>query len=192
MTTRRKKTNKLYLVASLVIAVLVITSFAFASFTGGGGHAQRGSAQSYVEGLGTQFPILSSVHIAEGAEAIYNSVPPTSGDHWGVARGIPAPCGFYDDQLPDEMVVHNMEHGNIVVSYNLPLESDVSALRNAVNNIGLSRVWGVTRAYDKIEPGQVSLTAWGVLDTVQGVDPERISEFFEAYSGVLGPERIPC
>ena len=35
-SNRRKKTNKLYLVASVVIAVLVISSFAFASFSGGG------------------------------------------------------------------------------------------------------------------------------------------------------------
>ena len=190
-TTRRKKTNKLYIAASVLIAVLVIASFAFASFSGGGrgASAQRGDAAAYIDGLGIQIPILSANHVAEGTQVSYNSQPATSGEHWPV----PAQCGFYDEQLPDERVVHNLEHGNIVVSYNLLLESDVSALRDVLNDIGLSRVWGVTRAYDQILPGEVSLTGWGVMDTFLGVDGDRISQFFEAYAGNLGPEGgIPC
>ena len=190
ISTKRKKTNKLYLAASLLIAVLVIASFAFASFSGGGhgGNASGGSADQYVDGVGVQFPILSSAHIAEGSLAIYNSSPPTSGEHWPT----PARCGFYEEQLPDERVVHNMEHGNIVISYNLPLDSDIGALRRVLNDIGLNNVWGVARDYDQIPTGQVGLSAWGVNDTFLGVDEARIIQFFEAYAGSLGPERIPC
>ena len=189
-TTRRKKTNKLYLAASIVIAVLVITSFAFASFTGGGGggRTQGGDADQYVDGVGAEFPIIAPNHILEGTTTTYNSSPPTSGEHWP----IPARCGFYEEALPDERIVHNLEHGNIVVSYNLLLESDVSALRDALGNIGLARVWGIARVYDGIPSGQIGLSAWGVLDTFAGVDEERISRFFEAYAGSLGPERFPC
>ena len=190
VTNRRKKTNKLYLIASLVIAVLVIASFAFASFTGGGrgGDASGGHAQQFVDGIGIQHAIEGRDHIAEGTSVSYNTVPPTSGDHWPT----PARCGFYEEQLPDERVVHNMEHGNIVISYNLPLESEISALRRALNDIGLNKVWGVARAYGGIPTGQVSLSTWGVNDTFLGVDEARISRFFEAYAGSLGPERIPC
>ena len=188
-TTRRKKVNKLYLAASIVIAVLVIASFAFASFSrGGGGTAQGGSAQEYVDGVGDQVPLLSANHIPEGTTTTYNSQPATSGEHWPA----PARCGFYEVQLPDELVVHNLEHSNIVVSYNFVLESDVSVLRDTLNNIGLSRVWGVARFYDQIPAGQVALSAWGVMDVFAGVDPDRISRFFDAYAGGLGPERFPC
>ena len=189
-TIRRKKTNKLYIAASVVIAVLVIASFAFASFSGGGGGGatRGGSSQAYVDGVGTQIPILAPNHIPEGAQASYNSQPATSGEHWPV----PAQCGFYEEQLPDERVVHNLEHGNIVVSYNFVLDSDVSVLRDALNDIGLNRVWGVARIYDQIPEGQVALTAWGVMDVFPGVDPDRIARFFEAYAGGLGPERFPC
>ena len=190
ISTKRKKTNKFVLVASLVIAVLVITSFAFASFTGGGGggSVKTGSAQEYVEGVGVQIPVLSAEHIAEGTLATYNSQPATSGEHWP----IPARCGFYDEQLPDERVVHNLEHGNIVVSYNFPLESDVSVLRDVLNDIGLNRLWGVARSYDQIPEGQVALSAWGVMDSFAGANPERISRFFETYAGNLGLEQFPC
>jgi hypothetical protein len=127
-------------------------------------------------------------HRPEGQSVDYNTSPPTSGDHWATAQG----CGFYKDGLPDERITHNLEHGNIVVSYNLPLESDVQALRSAIHGIGLSNVWGVTRFYPDIEPGTVALAAWGVLDIMQSVDRDRINRFFEAYFGALGPETIPC
>jgi len=192
-TIRRKKTNKFYIAASVVIAVLVIASFAFASFSGGGrgGSTSGGNAQSFVEGVGERVPILDANHIPEGSEAVYNSVPPTSGEHW-FGSNAPRSCGFYEEQLPDEQIVHNLEHGNIVVSYNLPLEADVSALRDALNSIGLDREWGVTRFYDKINPGEIAIAAWGVLDTFLGVDRGRITEFFESYAGSLGPKRVPC
>ena len=189
-SNRRKPTNKLYLVASIVIAVLVIASFAFASFTGGGGggKTQSGSHNEYREGVGIQHPILTSDHITEGSRATYNSAPPTSGDHWP----IPARCGFYEEILPDELVVHNMEHGNIVISYNLPLESDVSDLRSALDNIDLNSAWGVARAYDQIPSGQITLSTWGVSDTFLGIDEDRIKQFFDSYAGNLGPETVPC
>ena len=187
-SNRRKKTNKLYLVASVVIAVLVISSFAFASFSGGGGSSETGNASGYVSGVGVEVDIEGSTHVEEGETISYTTSPPASGNHWPV----PAPCGFYTDPIPDERAVHNMEHGNIVVSYNLPAEEDVSALRDAVNDIGLNRVWGVSRPYSGIEPGQIVLNTWGVMDSFSGVDKDRIGTFFDTYSGVMGPERIPC
>ena len=187
-SNRRKKTNKLYLVASVVIAVLVISSFAFASFSGGGGSSETGNASGYVSGVGVEVDIEGSTHVEEGETISYTTSPPASGNHWPV----PAPCGFYTEPIPDERAVHNMEHGNIVVSYNLPAEEDVSALRDAVNDIGLNRVWGVSRPYSGIEPGQIVLNTWGVMDSFSGVDKDRIGTFFETYSGVMGPERIPC
>ncbi|MCH7548433.1 MAG: MarR family transcriptional regulator [Candidatus Krumholzibacteriota bacterium] len=68
----------------------------------------------------------------------------------------------------------------------------VDQLEDAVGSIGLNPVWGVTRFYDKIPAGTVTVAAWGVLDQMDGVDRERISRFFETYAGSLGPETIIC
>jgi hypothetical protein len=65
-------------------------------------------------------------------------------------------------------------------------------LRDALGNIGLYNLWGVARAYDAIPAGQVGLSAWGILDTIDGIDEARMTRFFEAYSGTLGPELVPC
>ena len=188
-STKRKKTNKLYLAASVIIAVLVIASFAFASFSGGGHGGTSGSATTYVDGVGVEQDLMSSaVHVPDGTVVEYSTIPPSSGDHWVG----PQACGFYEDGLPDEPTVHNLEHSNIVVSYNLPDESQVDELKSTMGDIGLSRIWGVTRSYDKIPEGQVALAAWGVLDIMEGVDKDRIDLFFENYAGALGPEFVTC
>ncbi len=191
---RKQKANKIYLIAVVVIAVLVIGSFGVTAIPfGGGGGASTGDNRQYAGGAGVQQELMPTGpdglnrHVPENQSVVYSTVPPTSGDHWTT----PARCGFYPGGLPDEQIVHNLEHSNIVVSYNLPEQAQVDELRDLVGGIGLANLWGITRFYDKIPEGQVALATWGVLDTMEGVDPGRIREFFE-YAGNLGPEQGPC
>jgi len=79
-----------------------------------------------------------------------------------------------------------------VVSYNLATKKEEDQLREVMDDIGLSQVWGVTRLYDEIPVGTVALAAWGVLDIMEVIDRDRIKTFFETYSGNLGPESIIC
>ena len=129
-------------------------------------------------------------HLPMSDSISYSTVPPTSGDHWDSW----ADCGIYLQGLPDELIVHNLEHGNIVVSYNLATEEEIAQLLSAVNRVALSRDWGVVRRYDQLEPGTVALTAWGTLEVLAGTDGVRgrIAAFFDEFSGELGPEKIPC
>ena len=192
---RRKKTNKLYLIAAITIAVLVIGSFGLTSIPfGSGGAVRTGSSQDFVPGIGVQQTIVGDTHVDEGVTVKYRSYPPTSGDHW--PTGEQARCGFHEDGVRDERAVHNLEHSNIVVSYNLATEGEVDQLRQAMANIDLAKVWGVTRSYENrpedLAVGQVALTAWGIIDTMEGIDPDRIERFFGAYAGTIGPERVRC
>jgi hypothetical protein len=185
---RKKKTNYLYLAISALIAVLVIAGFAVGS-AGLGIGAPGGSSDGYVEGVGVQQDLMPTRnHVPETQSVEYSTTPPTSGDHWEIW----GQCGFYNYTLPDERIVHNLEHGNIVVNYNLASEEEVQRLRDVINSIGEANIWGMARFYDQIPEGTVALTAWGVMDTMQGIDEERIRTFFGTYAGSLGPERIPC
>jgi hypothetical protein len=192
---RRTKTNKIYLVAAVVIAVLVIGSFGLTTIPfGGGGGVRTGSSSEFVEGVGVRQELMPTGptglnnHVDEGQSVDYSTVPATSGDHW--ERW--ADCGFYAEGLPDERIVHNLEHGNIVVSYNLPNPEEVDQLKNIVSDVGLANVWGVTRFYPDIPAGTVALATWGVLDVMQVVDGDRIKTFFDTYAGRLGPEEVTC
>ena len=193
-------TNKLILVGSIIIAVLVIGSFAAVPLLqsiGGPGEITYGTAEAYVDGVGEKQDIMRTKdHVDLNRDddddfVDYNSAPPSSGDHWSV----PQRCGFFTDPVPDERIVHNLEHSNIVVSYNLPNQADVDALEDVYNNLeeGWRNHLTVVRPYDEISEGQVALSAWGVVDGMDGIDPERIQRFFENYVGRLGPEgAISC
>ena len=192
---KKKKTNKLYIVASAVIALLVIGGFIIPSLVGrggGGGGARTGTDSAFVQGIGVQHPIMLDTypdpHVREGVTVSYSTTPPTSGKHlsqW-------AECGFFEEGLPDERITHNLEHGNIVVSYNLATTEEIDQLRTALESIEFYDQWGLTRSYDKIPQGTVALATWGVLDTIEGIDPDRMNSFFSTYAGNLGPEQIPC
>lgn len=198
--TTRGGTNKFILVGSIIIAVLVIGSFAavpiFQSI-GGPGDITFGSAAAYVDGVGEKQDIMRTKNHVDlndtddDDDVTYSTVPPTSGDHWS----IPERCGFFDSPVPDEQIVHNLEHSNIIISYNLPNQADVDALKDVYDNLpeGWRAHFTVARPYDQIAPGQVALSAWGVLDIMDGVDKGRIERFYEHYVGRLGPEgAISC
>ena len=188
---RRKKGSKWLLLASATTAVLVIAGFAVGSINLGNRPAQTGSSQEYVEGVGVRQDLMPSVsHVPESQSVTYSAFPPTSGEHW--PPGAQARCGFYTEGLADESIVHNLEHGNIVVSYNLATKEEVDRLQDVTDGIGLSQVWGVTRFYEKIPVGTVAVAAWGVLDTIEGIDRDRIKTFLETYAGSLGPEQVLC
>ena len=64
--------------------------------------------------VGDSYPSLGQEHIDVGAKHIaYNSNPPTSGPHYAV----PAKWGLYQNEIADETLVHNLEHGGIWISY---------------------------------------------------------------------------
>ena len=182
----KKKTNWLYVGASALIAILVIGGFAVGSAgIGSGGFNRTGNSEEYVEGIGVQHDIHSTRnHLTEGETVEYNGIPATSGDHWPQWSR----CGFFEEGLPDERIVHNLEHSNIVVSYNLTTPEEVDELRDVMDSVGLARAVGVTRFYSKLEPGTVALSAWGVSDAMTGIDEDRINTFFKTYGGTLGPE----
>ncbi len=139
--------------------------------------------------VGVQIPLERSAdHVPEGQNVDYRTIPLTSGRHWPQW----ADCGFYSETLPDERIVHNLEHGNIVVSYNFANPAQVTDLRNALEGLDLFEDWGVACQYDKIEDGQVVLTAWGRMHPMIGVRSGEIQQFIEAFAGELRPETVPC
>ncbi len=133
----------------------------------------------------------ATLRIADVEPEGYNTIPPTSGRHWDAWSD----CGFYNYPLPDELLVHNLEHGNIVISYNLADDVEVAELRAAVSAVPLAAKFAIVRRYPRLPPGMVALAAWGALDRMLGVDAGRIAGFFEQYPGTAGPEfpnGLPC
>ncbi len=65
--------------------------------------------------VGESVPVQGRDHIKVGANhAPYNSNPPTSGPHYEE----PVATGVYSTEYADENLLHSLEHGYVIVSYN--------------------------------------------------------------------------
>lgn len=128
---------------------------------------------------GTIFPNLGQQHIPEGQRVTYNSNPPTSGSHYAT----PASWGIYSKEPPvDERLVHNLEHGGIIISYNPEL----------IKNGDLEKVKTQARELSAVNPriivmprpnldSVIALTAWGYLQKLKNFDPTVIRAFYDAH-----------
>jgi len=140
--------------------------------------------------VGTKIEALSAEHIPAGQPGNYNSVPPTSGQHWA-APAAPAPWGIKDTNLPNEVTTHNLEHGGIVIAYNNLSSSEVDQLKTIARNLmssGYPKV--IVEPYPKLSDAKIALTAWTWLYKLPTVDQTQIIRFFRAhYDPVEAPER---
>ena len=65
------------------------------------------------EDFSTVYDIQGAVHITDGSShPPHNSNPPSSGWHYAQ----PTNGGFYNESIPDEAVIHNLEHGDIWIA----------------------------------------------------------------------------
>lgn len=131
-----------------------------------------------------QFAEQDATHVEElPAGYEYNSDPPTSGVH----HPVPAVWGSYADEIPKLTLVHNLEHGGVVVQYGRSIAPDVRAqiedwYREDPNGI-------VVASLPELE-GQVIATAWTWRMTCAGFDEGALSQFRDEHRA-QGPERFP-
>jgi hypothetical protein len=143
--------------------------------------------------VGEQHPITDSEHLDRDVTFTgYSTIPPTSGRHWSQRNpDAPIACGIYDEEIRDEQTTHNLEHGVILISYNLTDPQMISELEDAAKALPSRNRWLVMRPYSLIPEGEIAMTAWGWLERFHTVEPEAMKEFYEAHFG-NGPEFIPC
>lgn len=73
---------------------------------------------------GEAVPDMGREHVPVGTVVEYNSNPPTSGPHFSDWTR----AGVYEEQIEDGYLVHSLEHGYVIMSYNceIPATSLVS------------------------------------------------------------------
>lgn len=139
---------------------------------------------------------LGNKHIQNITDAHdpYNSLPPTSGTHVGGK----AEWGVSDSPIPDELQLHNLEDGGVVVQYNCTPGKDsqneatpsaqeqdeckklVENLSNIVKNYS-DKV--LMAPYPKLDT-KIALTAWTRIDKFNDFDAKRIEKFIKAFKGI--------
>lgn len=137
--------------------------------------------------LGQGVPQQARTHIQVGdAHEPYNTDPPTSGPHAGIVR-----ADFYETAPPDENLVHNLEHGYVVIWYNCTGLEDAGcqSLKTQIQGV-MNRAKPVVVASDirKLiaapRPGMdalVALTSWGRVHKLMAFDEGQVTQFINGF-----------
>ena len=125
------------------------------------------------------FPVAGRDHIPPSQQPSgWNSTPPTSGQH----LATPLAPGVYDQEQDERAVVHNLEHGYVVIQYkNIP-EDQQQQLREYVR--GRSGRKLILAPYSGLQRDGVALTAWQNLQTCERVN-------LDAVKGFVGDFMVP-
>lgn len=111
----------------------------------------------------------------------YNSVPPTSGLHLPTT----APWGAVDQTIDEETLVHNLEHGGVIIHYKDISDSDIAKIQDYVASTSDGVI---SQPNDKID-NPIALASWTRLQTCSKVSIRVIKAFVKARCN-HGPENL--
>lgn len=134
---------------------------------------------------GVMYPDQGQEHVPLGEAHEYNSNPPTSGWH----HGTPAEWGIYKEEIADQILLHNLEHGGVWISYKPDISGDVKEkLESFYEKYGRKIIVTPRSAND----ADIVLGAWTHLDKFSASEysEERVEKFIKAFRN-KGPEFVP-
>jgi hypothetical protein len=184
---------RLLAIGAVLLVGLVIIGLVLLFGSGANPNAgviQPNDGQTHVTaGLDCRNPANASQANECGGADPYSSLPATSGPHW--PPDAIANWGVYSTPQPETQLIHNLEHGGIVIWYD-PEQLDQEAIDtltqfvNAQTSSGLSgrfkfilSPWGGS---DPL-PAPIVVTAWRYLLELAEPDTAAIDEFARARYG---------
>ena len=177
--TRRRLRRIIFGTVVALVAGAFILSLFLPGLNIGGGSGLFG--RSAPDGPGIRVADQGRTHIEPGQDhAPYNSVPAISGWHFPQPLA-PARWGVHAQSLPDETLLHNLEHGGVGVHYDCPEGCDelVDQLADIVRGRGLKVILSPYPGMDTT----IALTAWTFIDKFDVFDEQRVRDFIEAHEG---------
>ena len=190
---QRKKNLVTLLIAFIVVAAvaaLVISDRREASGPVGAAAADANCGEK------EEIEAPSNDHVEEGTPVQYETNPPSAGPH----AGSPGPTGFFDTPQEAEHLVHNMEHGQIVLWFDPAAPQQVKDDLQAV--VEKQPATTVATPYEGLEEYNFYMTAWnkapdapeesagtGYLQGCELVSEEVINDFRREHQG-KSPEPI--
>ena len=137
---------------------------------------------------GVYYADLGRGHLQAGAVYDnYNSDPPTSGPH----DPVPTSWGVHESPVPKEILVHNLEHGGVLILHNCPSNcADVVTALADYTTAEFAKGKNILLAPYPGMQQRIALVAWTRLDTFDAIDMERVQLFVDAHERRFNPEHI--
>lgn len=196
-TARRRKTW--VIVAAAAGLVLGLVAVGALLGVGGGGGVSTEELRTKLATAGCTFKVAPEAFQPVGAHSIrdpagtsnrWNTDPPTSGEHYGIA----AIFGIYEDELELARVVHNLEHGGVFILYGDEVpDATVEELRAFYDD---HKTGTIMAPLDRLGD-EFALGAWvvdgdvanGFLAKCKAFDEDAASSFLRSLQ-FRGPERF--
>ncbi|MBI2023891.1 DUF3105 domain-containing protein [Candidatus Giovannonibacteria bacterium] len=159
--------------------------FGVIAFAGYGLYLLSQSSATKGEDSSRVIPLMEATHVTVGSQLPeYTSNPPTSGPHYGQT----AHSGFREETIPDQHIIHNLEHGDIWIAYHPRVADEI---KEELKQFGAAKVIITPREANETD---IALAAWGRLDVFNiennTLPVERIKDFIKRYTN-KGPEKVP-
>lgn len=167
---RARRLRKLYSGGVVLVAIAVVVALVVWN------NARSKEAVNALNDLATaagcaelQSPSTPSQPQHVTTDVQYPTDPPTSGDHagawWAQQPGGPEVGGPQTTTIPEERLVHNLEHGAVVLHYKPDVATPIKSALDAVATA--QPEWVISQPNADMTP-QVAFTAWGKLMTCDG------------------------
>ena len=197
--SKKQRRRRIIITGGAFIALILIAAL----LVGPGLTPSRSGSDGQPLGLNTGGHI--PIDVDEGQEEIepgashlpYSVIPATSGAHWftlpqpgadsPVPSGSPARWGVYEEFLPDEVLIQNLEYGGVGFHYDCPdgCAEDIQAL---LDLIPTNPSQYIMSPYPGM-PSKFAITAWRHHLYLDEVDEVAILEFVEEYKD-RAPESV--
>jgi hypothetical protein len=154
------------------------------------------------ESIGVQQQNDGGTHVTPGADCRaapqsdpncgtdpYSSLPAASGPHWDPSAL--ANWGVYSSPQPETQLIHNLEHGGIVIWYD-PEALDAESIDALASYVDTQTATGISGRYkfilspwggDETLPTPVVATAWRWMLELETADTAVIDEFAREHYG---------
>ena len=141
----------------------------------------RPSATKALEDQGAQKILVGSSHVP------YSTKPATSGPHWAIRPdqndlakyGSPVKWGKYDEEVPDEALLHNLSHGGIGIHYDC--EAECKDLISKLDTLRAKDDTQIVLSPYRGMKSRIALTSWRHVQFLDEFNEDTIMEFIKAY-----------
>jgi hypothetical protein len=124
-------------------------------------------------------------HVPDGTNVKYKVKPaPTSGSHYST----PAIWSAYTVPIQEERLVHNMEHGGVVIQYGEDVPSETAG---RLSEFYLDDPNGMVLAPRPRLGDKIVLTAWNKIAVCKSFDKGAFAKFRDKFR-YKAPERFPA